>query len=119
MNVILVQTEFLCDLLIRQVQAEQVQADDPFSQRLMMMGEDRVGQIIKVFITGFAMVALPFLLTLMPPATANVLGLAPDTFDTLGPTHLPDTLVALCIVYQVIDLEHFQSMLFSISFSKN
>jgi hypothetical protein len=81
-------------------------------------GEDGVGQVIKVFVTSFAVIALPFLLALMHPATADVLGLTPNALDAFGPTHLPDTSVALCIVYQIVDLEHFQSMLFSISFQR-
>ena len=119
MNLVFVQTEFLCDLLIRQVETQQVQTDDPFAQWLVMVGEDRVGQIIAVPLTGIAMIPLPFALPLMPPATFDVIRFTPDTSDTIRPAQLPDALLAFCIVYQIIDLEHSQSMLFSISLSKN
>ena len=71
MNIVLVQTEFLRDLLIRQIEPEQVQVQDSFAQRLVMMREDRVGQIIKVFVTGFAVVTLSFLVALMHPTAAT------------------------------------------------
>ena len=70
MNIIFVQTEFLCDLLIRQVETQQVQTDDPFAQWLVMVGEDRVGQIIEVPLTGIAMIPLPFAQLPENPRTA-------------------------------------------------
>lgn len=83
-----------------------------------MMRKAGVDQIIKVGVTGFAMITLSFLLALMHAATADVPGLTPDAPDALWPAHLPDAVVALCIVYQVIDLEHFQSLPVTISLSK-
>jgi uncharacterized protein YciU (UPF0263 family) len=118
-DVIFVQTEFLRDLLIGQIESEQIETDDAFAQRLMMVREDRLGQIIKVTLAGFAMIALSRSLTQVPPATFDVFGLTPDTVDTFRPTHLSDSFVALCIVYQVIDLEHTGSMLDSNSLSKS
>ena len=119
MDIILVEVEFLRDLLVREIESEQLQADDPCAQRLMMMRENRIGQIAKVLVTGFAMVALALALALMQPAPNDVLSFAPDALDAFRPAPLTHTFVALCVVYQVVDLEHLRSMLFAISFSKN
>jgi len=119
MDIILVQIEFLRDLLVREIEAEQIQANDPFAQRLVVMREDGQSQIIKVTTAGVAMITLALALALMHPAPLDVFGFAPDASDPFGPAHLAYTFVALCVVYQVIDLEHIQSMPFSISLSKN
>src|SRR5689334_9207390 len=119
MDVVFVQTEFLRDLFIRQIEPEQIEADHPFAQWLMMVREDGPGQIIKIMATSVAMIALSVSLTQVHPATFDVLGMAPDTSDAFGPAHLTDSFVALGIVYQIVDLKHTGSMLNSISLSKN
>jgi hypothetical protein len=118
-NVVFVQTEFLSNLFIGKIDPKQIQTDDPFSQGLVMMGENCISQIIKVFVTSYAVVALPILLLLVHSTASYIVRLRPDTPDAFGPAHLTDTLVALCVVNQIIDLGHLQSMLFSISSSKN
>lgn len=119
MDIILVQIEFLRNLLVREIEPEQVPADDPFAQRLVMRREDGQRQIIKVTVTGVAMITLALALALMQPASLDVFSFTPDASDPFRPAHLSYTLVAFRVVYQVVDLEHIQSMPFSISFSKN
>ncbi|CAN5890544.1 hypothetical protein BH23PLA1_BH23PLA1_37070 [soil metagenome] len=46
-GVILVDVELLGDLQSRQVQAHEIQACDPGSQRLVMAGEDGVGEVVE------------------------------------------------------------------------
>ncbi len=65
MYVILVEIEFLRDLLVRQIETHQIQTQYPLAQRLMVAGEDRIGQIVKIAVTSFAVIALPFTLALM------------------------------------------------------
>src|SRR5438128_12443817 len=119
MQIVLVEIEFLGDLLIRQIEAHQVQAEHPFAQRLMMMREDRVSEIIEVAATGLAAIALTFTLALMPPAPFDLVGLTPHTADAFRPAYLPHTLIALRVVDEVVDLEHMRSMLFWVSLSKS
>jgi hypothetical protein len=118
-NVVFVHSEFLRDLFIRQIESEQIETANPFAQGLMMVRKDSSGQIIKVRLAGLAVIPLSFSLTPVPPATFAVFGFAPDTPDAFRPAQLPDCFVALCIVYQVIDLEHTGSMLDLNSLSKS
>jgi hypothetical protein len=84
----------------------------------MVVREDGPGQVIKITATGVAMIALSFSLAQVHPAAFDVLRVAPDASEAFRPAHLTDSFVALCIVYQVVDLEHAGSMLDSISLSK-
>jgi hypothetical protein len=63
-----------------------------------MMGEDGVGQIVKIATAGFAMITLSFVLALMQPSAFDLIRLAPDAADTLRPAQLADALVALRVV---------------------
>src|SRR5262249_55662053 len=119
MRVVLVEIEFLRDLLVREVEPHQIQAQDPLAQRLMVVREDRIGQIVKVAITSLAVIALPFTLALVHPASPDTVGLTPDASDALRPADLAHALVAFRVVYQVIDSEHAGSMLRSVSLSKS
>ncbi len=62
------EVKLLCDLLIGQVQPHEVEAEYPDAQRLMMVGEDRSGQVIEVAAASLAMVALALVLRLIAPA---------------------------------------------------
>jgi len=57
-DVILVEIEFLRDLLVRQIETHQIQTQDPLAQRLMVMSEDRIGQIVKIAVASLAVIAL-------------------------------------------------------------
>ena len=65
---------------------------------LVMMGKDRVGQIIKISVAGFATITLAFVLALMKPTTFDLVRLAPDAADAFRPPQLADALVALGVV---------------------
>jgi len=65
MHIVLVEIEFLSYLLIRQIEAHQIQAQNPLAQRLLMMSKDRIGQVVEIAITSFAVIALPLALALM------------------------------------------------------
>jgi|SRR5262249_4290077 len=42
LHVVLVEIEFLSDLLVRQIEPHQIQTQDPLAQRMMVMREDRM-----------------------------------------------------------------------------
>ena len=61
-----VEVELLGDLLVREVQAHEVQAGDPDPQRLVVAGEDGVGQVVEASATAPALVALAMGLGVIP-----------------------------------------------------
>jgi len=70
--IILVEIEFLGDLPVRQVETHQIQARDPLAQRLMVMREDRISQIVKIAVASLAVIALSFTLSLAQPAPSDL-----------------------------------------------
>jgi hypothetical protein len=60
--------------------------------------------------TRFTVIALTFRLALMMSAPFALGGFA-NTSDTSRPAHLAHTLVALRVVYRIVDFEHFRSIL--------
>ena len=67
LGVVLVEVQFLGDLLVGEVQAHEVQAQDPDPQRLVVAGEDGVGQVVEAAAAAVALVALPLRLGVVPP----------------------------------------------------
>jgi hypothetical protein len=118
MDVILVEVKFLGDLLVRQIEPHQVQAQDPFPQRLMVMSEDRIGQVVEIAVAGLAVIALSLPLSLMEAAPPNLVGLTPDAADALRPAELAHALITFRVVDQIVDSEHAGSMRRSVSLSK-
>src|SRR5262245_1067160 len=90
-----VEIQLLPDLLVGEVQAHEVEAEDPGLQRLVMAGEDGAGEIIEEPPTGVAAVALACRLGRVvallgdPPAGAVGAG------HPLGPAEVADGLEAL------------------------
>ena len=71
LHVILVQPQLLGNLLIGQIQAHEIQTQNPYPQGLMMTGKDRVRQIIKVPMTALAVVFPPRWLGCIPSGLAG------------------------------------------------
>ena len=65
-GVIFVDFELLGDLLPVEFQAHEIQARDPGAQRLMMAGEDGLGQVIEASAAAPTFVALPVRLGVIP-----------------------------------------------------
>ncbi len=57
LDVVRVEVEFLGDLLVREVQPEKVEDQNPGPKRLVVADEDRVGRVIKPASAGRALVA--------------------------------------------------------------
>lgn len=60
LDVILAEVEFISDLLVRQVDPHQVEAQDQLVERLVVR-EDRLGQIVEVAVADLTVVALALL----------------------------------------------------------
>src|SRR5262249_26522194 len=57
LGIVGIQLQFAGDLLVGEVQAEEIEADDPDPKGLMMAGEDGPGQVVEPARTGLAEVA--------------------------------------------------------------
>jgi hypothetical protein len=106
LGVVGVEIQLLADLFIREIQAHEIEAEDPDPQRLVMAGEDRPGQVIEELLAGLAPIALPLGLGGIVALPGDPRGIAMGTGDALGPPHLADRLEALSIVDEVLDVDH-------------
>ena len=71
-----IEVELAGDLRVRQVQAHEVEAQDPDPQRLMMAGENCVGQVIEARLTGRAAVTLALGLPIVMTMPGHLVTLA-------------------------------------------
>jgi hypothetical protein len=106
LHIILIQTQFLGDLLVRQIQSHQVQAQHPYLQRLMVGRQHRRSQIIEVPLATRAVILLTRRLRPIETLFANRLRVAMRTGHALGPPQFSDRFIALRIVKQVLELYH-------------
>ena len=80
-----IEIEFAGDLLVGQVQAHEVKAQDPDPQRLMMTGEDGLGQVIEAHLAGRAAVALALSLPVIVTIPRHLVTPALRAAHTRGP----------------------------------
>ena len=80
-----VEIQLLSDLFIGEVQAHEVEAEDPDPQWLVMTGEDGAGQVIEELLTGLASVALACRLGRVMALLGDPPGRAVWTSHPLGP----------------------------------
>src|SRR5206468_11339152 len=92
--------EFLGDLPVREVEAHQVEAQDPHPRRLVMPGQRRAGQVVEAGAAPYAAVALAVRLDLVPAVAGDRGALAARAADALGPAVLPDQLEASRVIDQ-------------------
>jgi hypothetical protein len=105
-GIILVDVQLLGDLQSRQVQTHEVQATDPSPQRLVMAGEDGVGEVIEALAAALAFVALAMGFGVIPAVLEDRTRGASGTGHAVGPAQRPDGLVALGVVEEVLDVHH-------------
>jgi hypothetical protein len=110
-DIVFMEIEFLGDLLIRQIESHQIQTENPLAQWLAMTGKDGVGQVIKIAVTGVAMIALAVALVFITAPFSHRGRLTPNTMQADRPAQLADGFVALGIVNKVIDFQHKRNML--------
>ena len=80
-----VEIQLLSDLFIGEVQAHEVEAEDPDPQWLVMTGEDGAGEVIEELLTGLASVALACRLGRVMALLGDPPGRAVWTSHPLGP----------------------------------
>ena len=105
LHVACIEVEFLGDLLVRQVQAHKIEAQDPDPQRLVMAGKDRAGEIIEARQAGCAPVALAFALPIVMAMACNLLTMALRAAHALGPAQTPDRVEALGLIDQGLEVD--------------
>ena len=105
-SVILIDIKFLSDLQSRQVQSRKIQACDLCPQRLMMSREDGIGQIVEALVTTFAFVTLTVGLSVIATVLDDRVRAAMRTDYAVRPSHIPDGLVALGVVDEVLNIYH-------------
>lgn len=101
-----VEIQLLSDLFIGEVQAHEVEAEDPDPQGLVMAGEDGAGQVIEELLTGLASVALACRLGRVMALLGDPPGRAVWTSHPLGPAQVADGLETFHVVDQVADVDH-------------
>ena len=107
LSVVRIEVEFLGDLLVEEVQAIEVQHQDPDPERPVMPGEDRIGQVIEAAGAGPALVPLPLRFGLIPALLDDRVRVAVRAAGAAWQAELADHLVALGVVNDPQDVhEH-------------
>jgi hypothetical protein len=106
LDVILIQTQFLADLMVGEIQAHEVQTQNPDLQRLVMPGQDGSRQIVEIAVTDRAAVFLPGGLARIATLFRYGCGGAVGAMHTFRPTQFADLGVTLGIVQQVLKMDH-------------
>ena len=90
MRSVFVEVEFLGNLRSRQIEAHEIRAQNPDPQRLMMARKDRVRQIVKTALTGFAPRPLPLGLSVIVPLFDDLRTVAMGALNAVRPAHVAD-----------------------------
>jgi hypothetical protein len=107
MNHILYQDGILKALPFKRLpcQTHEVEAQDPDPQRLMMAGEDGVGQVIEARLTGRAAVTLALRLPAVMTMPCHLVTFAYWAAHALGPPQTPDRLEAPGVIDQELKVD--------------
>ena len=111
LRVIFVQTQLLPDLLIGKVQAHQVQAQDPYPQRLVVTRKDRPSQVVKVAAASRAAIFSAQRLGRVMPLPGHFGRRTMRAAHPLRPASFAYFVVTLGIVQQVLKVEHRANIL--------
>ncbi len=90
-----IEIEFLGNLVIREVEPHEIQAQYPHPKGLMMTGKDRVRQIVKASLAGLTQVALTLGLGVVASLFSHRKALTTWTTDTVWPAEGADGLKTL------------------------
>ena len=85
LRVVLMETEFLGNVVVREVEPHELQAPYPHPQGLMMAGNDRLGHIVKASLAGLAQVALTRGWGVIAPWRGHINTITMGTRDTVWP----------------------------------
>jgi len=83
------------------------------------MGEDHIGQIVKIAFTSLAVIALAFTVALVQSAPLYLVGLTPSVSNIVRQVYFAHPLIALRVIYQLADYEHTINKLISVPLSKD
>ena len=106
LDISLVHVEFLGDLQTRQVQAHEVQTNDPDLQGFVMAGEDRAGQVVEPATAAVTEVTLPMGFGVIPAVLDDREGRTVRASHTVGPAHRANGFIALGVVDKIPDVHH-------------
>ena len=106
LGVVGIEIQLAGDLLVGEIQPEEIQAQDPDPQGLMMASEDGLGQVVEPARTAAAEIALPSRLSFVMTLLKNLGGMAMEAADPLRPPQVADDLEAACVVDQGLNVEH-------------
>ena len=85
LHITAIERQCVGNVLVRQVEAHEIEAQDPDFQRLMMAGKDGVGQIIKACVTVTTLIALTYRFRVIKPTLDDLCGLTRGAGDTVWP----------------------------------
>src|SRR6266571_600934 len=105
LHITVIHRQFLCNLLIREIQSHEIQTQHPYFQRLMMPRKNGLGQIIKACVTDSPLIALTSQFRVIKAALDDLLGLTRGTLDAVWPAQLADGLITLHIIDQILDID--------------
>jgi hypothetical protein len=118
-DIVLVESQFPRNLLIRQVQPHEIQARHPDPQRLVVSGEDRSRQVVEPSPASLAPIPLPIPLRFIKSLLGDVHPVAVRTAHARRPPHVAHHVVTFRVVDQILDVQHAVSMLNLAMFSRN
>jgi hypothetical protein len=100
------QAQLSRNLFIGKVQAHEVQAQHPYSQRTVVPFEDRPTQIVKLLSASMVDVPLPVRIAVMVPSFFDLVRIAARAANPIRPAQLAYHLITLRIVDQLLDTDH-------------
>ena len=98
--------KLLGSLVIRQVEAHEIQAHYPHPKGLMVTGKDRVGHIVEAPLTGLTQVALTLGRRLVAPLFRHLGTVTSWTLDAIWPAYVPDGLKTFDVVDEGLNVYH-------------
>src|SRR3989337_714414 len=96
-----IQIQFSGNLFIGQIQAHEVQTQDPNFQRLMMACKDSVCQIVKSLMAVFTFITLTCRLFVIKASFDNMFRITKWALYSIRPAQFANSLIALNIIYQI------------------
>ena len=105
MHITAIHVQFVGNLVIRYIQAHEIETQYPDFQRLMMSRKNRVGQIIKAGVTVGTLIALTGGFRVIKTALDDLCGLTSWAHDAIWPAQLADSLITLNIIDQIRDID--------------
>jgi hypothetical protein len=108
LDIIPIDPRLRSDLLAGEVQPHESETQDPDLQRLMVPGQDRVGQVVEPLAAALALVALGLALGVVVAVLGDLGTTASGASHAVGPAHRADGLEAPDVADEGLDVDHRQ-----------